>query len=159
MTVNIRSREFPNVLTNMLAFRENVNVNTAMPLQDDEASTLVDILDQVSPLMLNQRPNFLIASVQAFEAPNMSLDLRSKSVHILRRICGLHTVLPRSCILSENVSKEGDIAFTSGRFADFWKGHHNGNPVGVKALRTYTPESLSKIKQVCDQMVLRLTCA
>jgi hypothetical protein len=49
MTINIRSREFPNVLTKMLASQENVN--TAMSLQGDEALTLVDILDQVSPLM------------------------------------------------------------------------------------------------------------
>lgn len=148
MTINIRSREFPNVLTKMLASQENVN--TAMTLQGDDALTLVDILDQVSRLM-RIGPPYLIAPAQAFEAPNMSLDLRRRSVRILRRVCGLQTILPRSCILSENISKEGDIAFASGGFADVWKGRHNGNSVCIKAFRAYAPENLSKIKQVCGQ--------
>jgi len=81
----------------------------------------------------------------------MDLDIRRKSVHILRRICGSQTILPPSCMISGNISKEGDIAFASGSFADVWKGHHNDNPVCIKAFRVYTTENLSKIKQVCDQ--------
>ena len=46
MSINIRSREFPNTLTTMLASPEGMN--TAMSLQGDDAVTLVDILDQVS---------------------------------------------------------------------------------------------------------------
>ena len=46
MSVNIRSREFPNALTKMLASQEGVN--TALSLQGEDALTLVDILDQVS---------------------------------------------------------------------------------------------------------------
>ena len=82
----------------------------------------------------------------------MDLDLRRKCVHILRRICSSQTILPRSCILSENISKEGDIAFASGGLTDDWKGRHNGNRVCVKAFRA---ENLSKIKQVRD---VTLTC-
>ena len=78
----------------------------------------------------------------------MELDLRRKSIYILRRVCGLRTVLPRPCILSENISKEDDIAFASGAFADVWKGRHNGNRVCIKAFRFRTAEGLSKIKQV-----------
>lgn len=126
-TINIRSREFPNALTKMLASQESVN--TALSLQGEDALTLVDILDQ------------------AFEAPNMPLDLRRRSVRILRRLCGLQIILPRSCILSDNISKEGDIAFASGGFADVWRGRHNGNVVCVKAFRAYTAENLAKIKQ------------
>ena len=48
-TINVRSREFPNVLTRMLASQENVN--NAMALKGEDAVTLVDILDQVSMLM------------------------------------------------------------------------------------------------------------
>ena len=93
----------------------------------------------------------MIIPAQAFEAPNMSLDLRRRSVRILRRVCGLQTILPRSCILSDNVSKEGDIAFASGGFADVWKGRHNGNPVCIKAFRAYTADNLTKIKKVRRQ--------
>ena len=81
----------------------------------------------------------------------MDLDLRRKSVRILRRVCGSQTVLPHSCILSDNISKEGDIAVASGGFADVWKGRHNKNHVCIKAFRVYTAENLSKVKQVRNQ--------
>ena len=87
----------------------------------------------------------------------MSLGLRRSSVHILRRVCGLQAILPRSCILSDNISKEGDIAFASGRVADVWKGRHNEKPVCIKAFRAYTVNNLTKIKKVCR--LFRLTCA
>ena len=147
MSINMRSREFPNTLTQTLAYRESINA--AMSMQGDDALALVEILDQVS------RPGIVgvpqLTPVQAFEAPNMELDLRRKSVRILRRVCGSETILPRSCILSENISKEGDIAFTSGGFADVWKGCHDGKLVCIKAFRAYTAENLSKIKQVCGR--------
>jgi len=80
----------------------------------------------------------------------MELDLRRRSVRILRRVCGSQAILPRSCILSENISREGDIAFASGGFADVWKGRSGGTRVCVKAFRAYTAENLFKIKQVCS---------
>jgi len=49
MSINIRSRDFPNSLNKMLASQEGMN--TAMSLQGDDALTLVEILDQVSRLM------------------------------------------------------------------------------------------------------------
>ena len=48
MSVNIGSREFPNILSRVLASQEGMN--SAMSLQGDEALTLVDILDQVGRL-------------------------------------------------------------------------------------------------------------
>ena len=132
----------------MLASQENVN--TALSLQGEDALTLIDILDQVSRPARLGAPH-LITPAQAFDAPNMSLDLRRRSVRILRRLCGSQNILPRSCILSENILKEGDIAFASGGFADVWKGRHNGNLVCIKAFRAYTAENLSKIKQVGGQ--------
>ena len=128
----------------MLASPEGVN--TAMSLQGDDAQTLVDILDQVSrPIRLGAS---CLNSSQAFEAQNMSLDLRKRSARILRRVCGLQMILPRSCIISDNISKEGDIAFASGGFADVWKGRHSGNSVCIKEFRAYTANNLSKAKQV-----------
>ena len=144
MSINVRSREFPDLLTKMLASPEGVN--TAMSLQGDDAQTLVDILDQVSrPIRLGV-PH--LNSPQAFEAQNMSPDLRRRSVRILRRVCDLQRILPRSCIISDGISKERDVAFASGGFAGVWKGRHNGNPVCVKAFRLYFAEDLAKIEQV-----------
>ncbi|KAF9781369.1 kinase-like domain-containing protein [Thelephora terrestris] len=77
----------------------------------------------------------------------MSLDVRRRSVRILRKICGVQTILPRSCILSDNILKEGDLAFASGGFSDVWKGYHNGNTVCIKAFRVYTADKLTKIKK------------
>jgi len=45
-SVNIRSREFQNSLTKVLASQEGMNA--VMSLQGDDALALVDILDQVS---------------------------------------------------------------------------------------------------------------
>ena len=78
----------------------------------------------------------------------MPLDLRRKSVRILRKVCGSQAILPRSCIISENVSKEGEAKFASGGFADVWKGDHNKSCVCIKAFRAYTAENLFKIKMV-----------
>ena len=79
----------------------------------------------------------------------MEFDLRRKSVRLLRRVCGTQAILPRSCILSDNISKEGDAEFAPGGFTNAWKGRHNGNRVCIKAFRAYPAETLSKIKQVC----------
>ena len=81
----------------------------------------------------------------------MDLDLRRKSVRILRRVCSLQNILPRSCVLSDDISREGDIAFASRGFADVWKGRHNGNRVCIKAFRAYTLKNPSKVKRVCCQ--------
>lgn len=81
----------------------------------------------------------------------MELDLRETIFRIVRKVCGLQSILPRSCILSDNITKEGDIAFTSRGFADVWEGHHNGNRVCIKAFRIFAAENLFKIKQVYTQ--------
>ena len=94
--------------------------------------------------------------MQAVETPNIDLDLRRKIVHVLRRVCGSRIILPRSCVLSDGISKEGDIEFASGGFAGVWVGRHNGNRVCIKAFRAYTAENLSKIKQVMHRVILRL---
>ena len=78
----------------------------------------------------------------------MTPNLRRRSIPILRTVSSLHAILPRSCILSKDISKEGDIPFASGEFTDVWKGRHNGNSVCIKAFRVCTAESLSKFKQV-----------
>ncbi|KAF9648289.1 kinase-like protein [Thelephora ganbajun] len=115
----------------MLASQEDVTI--AMSLRGDDALILIDILDRAS---------------------DMKLDLREKTFRILRRVCGSQTILPRSCILSENIAIEGDIAISSGGFADVWKGHHNRAYVCIKAFRIFSAEDLSKIKQRLFQEIV-----
>lgn len=61
---------------------------------------------------------------------------------------------PRSCVLSGSISKDGCIAFASGGFMDVWKGRYEGNAVCIKAFRTYSDDSLSKIKQRLFEEIL-----
>jgi hypothetical protein len=147
MSINIKSREFPNALAEMLASQEGTN--TAMSLQGDDALTLVDVLDQVSRPRIVGIPHLIPA--QALESPNVELDLRRKSVHILRRVCSSEKILPRSCILSDNIVKEGSTALAFRWPADVWNGHHNGKLLCIKAFHACTAENLPKIKQVRGQ--------
>lgn len=144
-SIDVRSEEFANVLAKTLATQEGVKA--AMSLQGEEALTLVDILNQVSRQMRIWAP-YLIVPAQVFDTPNMSPELRRKSVRVLRSVCGLQKILPRALTLSVNITKERDIAFASGGFADVWKGRRDGNAVCIKAFRAYTAENLSSIKQV-----------
>ena len=89
----------------------------------------------------------------------MELDLRTKSVRILQKVRSAQAILPRSYVLSDNVSKCGDILSASGGFADVWKSFRNGNCVCVKAFRVYTTRNLSVIEQGSQQVVLRVLCA
>lgn len=78
----------------------------------------------------------------------MELDLEKKMFGILRKVCGSQIILPRSFILSDNITKEGDVPFARRGFADIWEGRYNGNIVCIKAPRVSTAEDLFKIKQV-----------
>ena len=128
----------------MLASQEDIN--TAMSLQGDDALILVDVLDQVSRPRITRTPRLIPA--QALETPNVELDLRRKCVRVLRRVCSSETILPHSCILSDNISKEGGIALAFRWPADVWNGRHNGKLVCIKAFHACTAENLLKIKQV-----------
>ena len=109
--------------------------------------TLVDVLDQVGKSVTVGE---LLFDRPAQACRHFSLRRRAL-ITILQRICCLQVTLPRSCVLSGNISKEGDIAFATGWFGDVWKGHNNQNSVCIKALRVYEPRNLSEIKQVCDK--------
>ena len=122
-------------------------MNAVMSSQGDDALALVEILDQVCIARDGWGAPFDLRA-QAFETPKMAPDLRRRSVHILQRVCRSQTILPRSCILLEGITREGDTAAASGGFADVWKGCYKGNLVCIKAFRTGTAPGWSKIKLV-----------
>ena len=145
--IDVGSKKFSSMLAKMLASEEGLD--TAMSLQGDDALTFVNILGQVSgPKIIR---GLCLTPAQALETPNMELDLRKKSVHILQRICGSQTILPRHYTLSGDISKEGDVLPGPGGFAHAWEGRHNGNRVCVKAFRSDTAGNFPKIKQVCSK--------
>ena len=145
-TIDVRSREFTETLAKMLSSQESVN--TVMSLQGNDAQDLVDFLDQVSSWWRMTGSSCLIPSSQALDIPDMDLDLRKKTFRVLWKVCGSQIILPRSSILSNNVAREGDIAFACGGFADIWEGRHNGGRVCIKAFRVFAAEDLRKVKQV-----------
>ena len=129
-------------------FSSQEDLDTAMSLQGDDAVTLVNVLDQVGgPRSMPSEDSDRVPA-QALEIPNMELDLRKKSAHVLQGICGSQTILPHPCIFSDNISKEGDVLPGPGGFAQAWKGHHHGNRVCIKVFRSDKTEDLPKIKQV-----------
>jgi hypothetical protein len=147
VSINVGSKEFPNTLARLLASQEGMVA--AMSAQGDDALVLVDILDQVSRLRTIAAPR--LTPAQTFETPNMDLDLRRKCIRIHRRVCDSEAILSRSCILSDNISKEGDIVFAYESLGDVWKGRNNGELACIKAFRASTAEYVSRIKQVCGQ--------
>ena len=125
-------------------------VDTAMSLQGEDALALVNVLDRVSGSRIIGVPR-LITPEQAIEVPNISPDLRKRSIRILRRICGSQSILPRSCVLLDDISKEGVVAFASNWSADVWKGHRDGNLVCIKTFCAHGGEFVSMLKEVCSQ--------
>ena len=128
----------------MLASQEGTDAATWS--LDDDNLTLVDVLDQVGKSIAVGELSF-DHHVQVC----VYIGLRRSGVRILQRVCCLQVTLPRSCTLSDNISKEGDIAFASGWLANVWKGCYNGDYVCIKALRVYKVKNFSKIKQVRDE--------
>ena len=128
----------------MLASQEGTDAATWS--LDDDNLTLVDVLDQVGKSIAVGELSF-DHHVQVC----VYIGLRRSGVRILQRVCCLQVTLPRSCTLSDNISKEGDIAFASGWVANVWKGCYNGDYVCIKALRVYKVKNFSKIKQVRDE--------
>ena len=125
-------------------------VDTVMSLQGEDALALVNVLDRVSGSRIIGVPRLIIPE-QAIEVPNISPDLRKRSIRILRRICGSQSILPRSCVLLDDISKEGDVAFASNWSADVWKGHRDGNLVCIKTFCAHGGEFVSMLKEVCSQ--------
>ena len=146
MSVDIRSKEFPNTLAKVLASQEGMDA--AVSLQGDDALALVDVLDQVGRPSTYNCSSPIDRPAQVFHAPGIELDLRRKSISILRRVCGTQNILPRSCILSDDISKDAGIPFALGELGLVWRGHRSGNQVCIKVFHHFTPEDLFKIKQV-----------
>jgi hypothetical protein len=82
------------------------------------------------------------------ESPLVSDKLRKKCLRALRKICGSSGTLPNSYIISDGLEKIDEYAFTSGGFADVWRGTYNNKKVAIKAFRIFAARDLVQVKKV-----------
>ena len=86
----------------------------------------------------------------------MGVKLRKKCLLVLRKLCGLCGSLPSSHMIQEGLQKTDDYAFTSGGFADVYRGTYKGQKVAIKAFRIYAQGDLMQVRKV-TLFLLRLT--
>jgi len=91
--------------------------------------------------------DFFTPTGQALDLPDLPLQLRTKCLSALCRICGRQVLLPRSLHIPLCYNRL-DTPLYHGGFADVWKGEHQGLQVAVKVLRVYTTSDLGKIASV-----------
>ena len=99
-------------------------------------------------------PHFLAANLvieidicvlfQALDIPELSPQIQRKCIRLLRKMCGRHALLPRTLKIPISYDQTS-TALYRGRYADVWKGEHNGRDVAVKVIRTYSDNDLQKI--------------
>ncbi|EMD33056.1 hypothetical protein CERSUDRAFT_87399 [Gelatoporia subvermispora B] len=110
-------------------------------LSGDEAEVFADILDKALNIIDN------------------SDRLRRKAFDLLRRICGLNHIIPRSFTLSPDATQLlSDRPEASGGFADIWRGLYSGRTVAFKVFRVYRLEEASggqaELKDVFQEAVV-----
>jgi hypothetical protein len=73
--------------------------------------------------------------LKALSSIPISDDVFRRCLRKLRAICGSHTTLPSSHIISGGLTKIGENATAFGGFADVWQGDQDGKQVCIKVLR------------------------
>jgi hypothetical protein len=98
---------------------------------------------------VNFYPWRLTAGNQVLSSNVMNAGVKDRCLTILRQISHMHGILPKSYYLPQVILSDS-TPYSSGRFADIWKGQLDGRQVGIKAfrLRTQEAEDLDEIKQV-----------
>jgi len=84
---------------------------------------------------------------QVVSSATVNTDLRNRCFRVLRRALPVYGILPRS-YYPPGVTLSDTIPYSSGGFADIWKGQRDGNPLCIKAFRTQTAANLNRIKRV-----------
>ena len=129
-------------------------------LEGGELTRLVEFLDGVCPL--SPTPSLLTNKIfKALGSISTSDEVYRQCLRKLRAICGHHTILPASHIITGNLFRTEEDPFTSGGFADLWKGDHDGNKVCIKVLRVSPQSRLSVIKvriQRCHMLLFAEGC-
>ena len=75
-------------------------------------------------------------------------SLRDRCFRVLSNASSTHGILPKS-YFPPRVTLSDSTYYSSGGFADVWKGQLDGKQVCVKALRIQMLGGLDRIKRVC----------
>lgn len=144
-SLDTSSPDFLRVLYGLIRHDEDEQYSSS--LQGLELARLVDFLDNVRPLRLSFCP-VTERTLQALGAIPTTDDVFRQCLRKLRAICGCHTTLPSSHIVSGDLTRLGDHPIAFGGFADVWEGTMGGRKVCVKALRVSLndDQSLTKVR-------------
>ena len=140
----------PNFLRVLFALiRNDEDEQYSSGLQGEELTRLVDFLDDVRLLFLAPCPIINKTSKALCFIPPSDAMFR-RCLRKLRAICGSHTTLPSSHIISGDLTRIGESAIAYGGFADVWQGDQGGKRVCIKALRISLNDT-SGLKKVRGQ--------
>jgi hypothetical protein len=103
-------------------------------LQGSGLARLVNFLDGVRTI-LQTFHRFTERIPQVLSAIPTTDDVRRQCLQKLQTICGHHTAIPSSCVVSGQIARVGDGPITLGGIADVWEGTHHGKKVCIKYLR------------------------
>ena len=84
---------------------------------------------------------------KALGTSHLSPLTQKKSLRLLYRTCGHHTLLPSALIVSAHYDRAHNPPCKGG-YADVWRGEYRGQDVAVKVLRTYKNRELRRMIKV-----------
>jgi hypothetical protein len=147
-SLNPSSPDFLRVLYALIRSDENEQYSSS--LEGEELIRLVDFLDNVRSIspplsLVANRTSKALCSIQTSD------DVYRQCLRKLRAICGSHSTLPSSYIISDGLTRTGEGAIEFGGFADVWQGVHCGKKVCIKVLRVSLNDSGS-VKKVRVQL-------
>ena len=150
------SPDFLRVLYGLIRHDEDEQYSSS--LQGPELARLVDFLDDVRRFPSVFRP-VVKQTPQALSTIPTTDDVFRQCLRKLRAICGCHTTLPSSHVVSGDLVKIGSHPIAFGGFADVWEGTLGGRKVCVKVLRVTLNEdqSLTKVRLAASAFHLPAT--
>jgi hypothetical protein len=154
-SLDTSSPDFLRVLYGLIRHDEDEQYSSS--LQGPELARLVDFLDDVRTLPFPSHP-VAKQTLQALSSIPTTDDVFRQCLRKLRAICGCHTTLPSSHVVSGDLARLGGHPIAFGGFADVWEGAHDGRKVCVKALRVSLndDQSLTKVR-ICRRHVFSCT--
>ena len=115
-------------------------------LQGSELARLVDLLDQVRPL-----PS-VFCSVMKRALQTLSTvsndDVSRQCLHELQAICDHRATLKCSYIVSDDLSRVGDLPITLSGIVDVWEGNYRSRGVTIESRKVSLNDDQT-LKKVC----------